>query len=348
MGYKEYAVIAPRIYAMRSRFLTPQKLSDLAHASDLTEIQNLLKDTRYGGSELKIKTYDDLADRISAVISNDIMFLKKIAPSVAKKIIDTVIGWEEEKELLTTLARLSKEKKSSLQTKSWSPLVNEILEKINLGLITVDLSPQGIKRIIEAIPDKELRMNWMQYHKYYEDTGSLYIFEAASFIRFLDKLQTILEKLGRRDRSALKRQLCPIIDYYVLLYTYNLVNLARKQQLEDIIQRINGCNIDGDTVKKAIEYGGLPQLYEKIMDSHGIQHEKITDEYMGDVQYKIGLRKLMRHRSEQVFVSFPFTPRLLVAALQLLFIEKEDIMVILAGKITRAKPEELIKNLSIS
>jgi vacuolar-type H+-ATPase subunit C/Vma6 len=344
VGVKEYAAPAPHIYAMKTKLLSPEKLRELASANSFSDFVSLLRETRYSALGLSLDP-DQLAAAIIEENRDRINYLKKISPPKSLCIIEILEDWSDQKNFLQTLYSLSANKK---HLKPQGSLSKKLIEKIEMGLVSPDLSPQSLKRILEAVLDNRTRKIWYNFLDYYEETRTLDVFYIAGLKDMIERTRFCLRKMGKRDRFEIEDLLCPLIDYEISLYTLNAFRRRMRNKSEKLLQDLKGCRVDGRAVSSATEETIATIIYDRLYQAYELEKERAAGVEELDQQARIKIKRILRKRSERILSSYPFKPSLFLSMYLLLTLEKEDLMSIISGVLAKKTREDIVAALSVS
>ncbi len=342
MKITEYAPEAPHIYAMKTRLISSEKMKELAMSRDLEEFTTILKETRYGAVGSGSQPFS-LIDSIKGHILKEKEFLEKITPEKPLCVMRALDDWYMEREALLVIEALAR---GSKPKKVYGRLASEILSKYEMGILAIDTTVQGIRRAIESIEDKEVRKSWFKALEYYGEIGSMDPFYITSLKRLIDRLEGCVGSLGNRDKREVYGLLCPLIDYYIMLYSLNARKLGL-QRAYQLLSGLNGCRIRGDQLASLPDEASFVGAIERLLDAYRISHHKLSSVEDADMVLSAGTRRLSRRRCLSVYPGYPFKPSIYIALYVLLAIEQEDLMRIISGIVSGMSGEKILESLSI-
>ncbi len=331
-GAFDYASVAPRLFALKSRLIDKTKMQELAQAEDIGDFLKLLRDTRYSDHISNAKTMRDVAKGISRKYFEDAMLVLGFSKGSGREIISHMIRFEEGRTILiTSKPLLEGDTSAAMELASSLPPYKSLMQlSQNIeGLV----SSQGesrvsvLKRVVELVQDRVLRKWFEKGVKLYESEQKLALVEAALLTGMLSGINNILNKKLGSSNKELESLLCPLLDYEALRTISNLVKVVSNEHLiSRVINETRACRIMPPDLSRAASSGSFLPLYTMLSEAYGLGIGRVGSEEGADEKVFIGIRKLVKRRCEHQFASYPFTPALPVAGYLLLRLEYTDLM----------------------
>ncbi len=331
-GALEYASVAPRLFALKSRLIDRTKMQELAQAEDIGDFLKLLRDTRYSDYINNAKTVRDIAKGISRRYFEDTMLVLGFSKGSGKEIIFNMIRFEEGRALLSIAKPvLEGDTRTAIELASSLPPYKSLtyLSQNIEGLVSSqdESRVSVLKRVIELIQDRVLRKWFEKGVKLYESEQKLALVEAALMTGMLSVVNNVLKKESGSRRDELENLLCPLLDYEALRTISNLLKVVRNEHLlSRVINETRACRITPPDLSRAASSGSFLSLYTMLSEAYELGIGRVSSEEEADEKVFVGIRKLVRRRCEHQFASYPFTPALPVAGYLFLRLEYMDLM----------------------
>ncbi|MEM1873344.1 MAG: V-type ATPase subunit [Acidilobaceae archaeon] len=327
--------------ALKARLLRPEVLRELALAKDFDEAVSVLGESLYP----EAREAKNLLQAQMAVWRGYFRSVYKLAQACPQHLREVALLFAREEELKDLMIIAHKVRyRLPLQER----LPSMFYETLAYSLSREPEKLLSIDSLLDAIRD-----TWA--HSYLAEALSLveehrietplYTLSALYTVRMYSETLEPLSSLDLRDLEVI---VCPKLE--PLLFSGLIHSKAYGIPVDAVKAILKPLSICGWRV------GDLVEAYSRALDFRVLAEElsksmgvRVVGETLDEVlaSILIGGGRRLRRIAYKVMAGDPYRPAFIIAPLALLKLEVEDVLLILASKVYKVKPEDLINRLSI-
>ncbi len=329
----------PRLYYLKGRLLSPQRLADLARSADLDELARLLRDTRYQECLHGAQGARGMADALTRCALRDKLFIHRIADPDARIVTGELLRAEDARNIVMIIKRYVVEGPRGIGELDEGTLHGESLELYRLLLEQPVESreqqasaPLLLKRVSDSLADKALKRDLREAQKLYESEQDLGVVEAYVASRRLADVVSAASRVENRTGPSPRDIVCPYVDY---LFAQMLANLFMHTRNPNVVANIAipraTCRLK-DVISAVLASASPLQLYQALQAKYRLPAKKFDNEADADETVGAQVAALVLQRARRAMLSYPFTPSLPIALYMAVEMELQALTRILSLK----------------
>lgn len=347
-GASGYAAIHSRVRVMYSTLLTPQELTDLANAPDLSSLVGLLKDSAYGpyleGLEDKELTPKQVIHQIQKRLADVYVTLIHAAPSQTRPLLTELFRHFEIDNLKALLRAI-------VTNSSWEQ-VRDIL--FPLGTFTKlpaekMLEAGTIEAAVAQLTDTPYYDTLSHAMKRYTEERSLFPLEVALDLNYWRNLWINANRLPGQDRTEALRIIGPLVDMTNLMWAlrYRVYHHLSEEEIINYTLPF-GYRVRDEDIRAIAAGADLARVVMRVYPGLKNVDELLQDPERGLPKLELQLQRWLRQKLNAVFTGYPFHIGLPLAFLVLNELELQDLTVLIEAKATGKAPADFMPYLLLS
>lgn len=347
-GASGYAAIHSRVRVMYSSLLTPQQLTDLANAPDLSSLVGLLKDTPYG-SYLEGLDDKDLAPReilhqIKKRLADVYTTLIHSAPAHTRSLLTELFRHFEIDNIKAILRAI-------VTNTPWEQ-VSEILFPLgSLAKIPAErmLEAGTVEAAIAQLAGTPYYDTLSHALKRYTEEQSLFPLEVALDLDYWRTLWISANRLPGQDRTQALRIIGPLVDMNNLMWAmrYRVYHHLSEEEIINYTLPF-GFRVRDEDIRAIAAGADITRIVMRLYPTLRNVDDLLQDPERGLPKLELQLQRRLKEQLHAVFTGYPFHIGLPLAFVVLNELELQDLTVLVQAKATGKTTAEFMPYLLMS
>jgi V/A-type H+/Na+-transporting ATPase subunit C len=341
-GASGYAAIHSRVRVMYSTLLSPQKLTDLANAPDLSSLVGLLKDTPYGsyleGLEDKDLTPKQVIHQIQKRLSDVYITLIHAAPAHTRSLLTELFRHFEIGNLKAVLRAI-------VTNSSWEQVRDILFPLGSLAKLPAEkmLEAGTIEAAVAQLTNTPYYDTLSHALKRYTEERSLFPLEVALDLDFWRTLWINANRLPGQDRTQALRIIGPLVDMNNLMWAmrYRVYHHLSEEEIINYTLPF-GYRVRDEDIRAIAAGADIARIVMKIYPGLRNVDELLQEPERGLPKLELQLQRRLRQQLNAVFTGYPFHIGLPLAFVLLNELELQDLTVLIEAKASGKAPAEFM------